>query len=203
MNIQVLFYSTYGHMFQLAQAAAEGARKVDGANVSLLRIPETLPHDALVKMGAVEAQKAFVDIPEATVDGLAKADGIILGTPTKYGMMAYQVKQFLDQTGGLWSRGALIGKPAAAMSSTATQHGGQEAAILSAHVALLHHGMVIVGLPYSFDAQMTLDEIVGGSPYGASTITGGDGHRMPSEKELDGARFLGRRLAEIAGKLKS
>jgi len=203
MKIQVIFYSTYGHMYQMAKAAAEGAKEVAGAEVSLLRIPETLPNEVLEKMGALEAQKQFADVPVATVEQLEQADGFMFGVPTKYGNMAYQVKQFLDQTGALWARQALGGKPAGVMSSSATQHGGQESAILSTHVSLMHHGLILVGLPYSYQGQMGVDEIVGGSPYGASTITGGDGSRMPSKRELDAARFQGKRVAEIAKKLKA
>ncbi|HUX50058.1 MAG TPA: NAD(P)H:quinone oxidoreductase [Spirochaetia bacterium] len=203
MKIQVIFYSTYGHMYQMAKAAAEGAKEVAGAEVSLLRIPETLPNEVLEKMGALEAQKQFADVPVATVEQLEQADGFMFGVPTKYGNMAYQVKQFLDQTGALWARQALGGKPAGVMSSSATQHGGQEAAILATHVSLMHHGLILVGLPYSYQGQMGVDEVVGGSPYGASTITGGDGSRMPSKRELDAARFQGKRVAEIAKKLKA
>jgi NAD(P)H dehydrogenase (quinone) len=200
MKIKVIFYSTYGHMLQMAKAAAEGAKEA-GAEVELLRIPETLPNEVLEQMGALEAQKQFADIPLATVESLAEADGFIFGVPTKYGTMAYQVKQFLDQTGQLWATQALGNKPAAVMSSTATQHGGQEMALISMYVSLMHHGMIPVGLPYSYQGQMGVDEVVGGSPYGATTSTGGDGSRMPSKRELDGAHYQGKRLAEIAKKL--
>ena len=201
MKIKVLFYSTYGHMYQLAKAAAEGAAEVAGAEVEILRIPETLPAEVLEKMGALEAQKHFAAVRVATVEELANADGFILGVPTKYGNMAYQVKQFLDKTGQLWAVQALANKPVAVMSSTATQHGGQEIALLATYASLMHHGMIPVGLPYTYQGQMGVDEVVGGSPYGATTSTDGDGSRMPSKRELDGARYQGKRLAEIAGKL--
>jgi NAD(P)H dehydrogenase (quinone) len=201
MKLLVLFYSTYGHVHRMAQAVAEGAREVAGANVVLRRVSETLPPDVLAAMGAVEAQKAFADIPIATVAELAEADAIIFGTPTRFGNMAAQMRQFLDATGGLWAQGKLVGKVGSVFVSSATQHGGQESTILSFHTTLLHHGMVIVGLPYAFAGQTRLDEITGGSPYGASTIAGGKGERMPSENELAAARFQGRHVAQIAKKL--
>jgi len=201
MKVLVLYYSTYGHVHQMAQAIAEGAREVAGAEVVMRRVPETLPRDVLESMGAVDAQKAFADVPFATVDELAEADAIIFGTPTRFGNMTGQMRQFLDATGQLWASGALVGKVGSVFTSSATQHGGQESTILTFHVTLLHHGMVVVGLPYAFQGQMRIDEITGGSPYGASTIAGGSGERMPSENELDGARFQGRHVATIAGKL--
>ncbi len=201
MKVLVLYYSTYGHVHHMAQAVAEGAREVAGAEVVLRRVPETLPSDVLEKMGAVDAQKAFADVPFATVDELAEADAIIFGTPTRFGNMAGQMRQFLDATGQLWADGALVGKVGSVFTCSATQHGGQESTILTFHVTLLHHGMVVVGLPYAFQGQMRLDEITGGSPYGASTIAGGSGERMPSENELEGARFQGRHVATIAAKL--
>ncbi len=201
MKINVLFYSMYGHMYQMAQAAAAGAGEVSGAEVNILRVPETLPDGVLEAMGALEAQKQFADIPLATMDDLASADGLIFGIPTRYGRMSAQWANFLDQSGQLWLQGSLIDKPVALMSSSATQHGGQESTILSTAASLMHHGMLVVGLPYSFQGQMGVDELTGGSPYGASTITGGQGERLPSENELAGARFQGKRLAEIAAKL--
>jgi NAD(P)H dehydrogenase (quinone) len=201
MKILVVFYSMYGHIKRMAEAAAEGAREVSGANVELRRVPETLPKDTLAAMGALDAQKSFANIPICSVDELATADGIIFGTPTRFGNMCGQMRQFLDGTGQLWFTGALIGKVGSVFTSAATQHGGQESTILSFHNTLLHQGMVIVGLPYSFQGQMRLDEITGGSPYGASTITGGKGERMPSENELAGARFQGKHVATIAAKL--
>lgn len=201
MKILVLFYSTYGHILALAEAVAEGAKSVPGAEVAVKRVPETLPDEILAKMGALEAQKAFAHIPIATPQELAEYDAIIFGAPTRFGMMAAQMKAFLDATGGLWAKQSLKGKVGSAFTSTGTQHGGQEATVLGFHTVLLHHGMLIAGLPYSFAGQSRMDEITGGSPYGASTIAGGDGSRMPSENELEGARYQGRYVAEIADKL--
>ncbi len=201
MKVLVLFYSTYGHIYRMAQAVAEGAREVAGVEVEIKRVAETLAPDIIAKMGATEAQKAFAQVPVATVDDLAKADAVIFGTPTRFGNMTAQMRQFLDATGGLWAKGALVGKVASVFTSSATQHGGQESTILSFHTTLLHHGMVIVGLPYSFAGQTRIDELTGCSPYGASTIAGGNGERMPSENELAGAKFQGRHVAQIAKKL--
>ena len=201
MKILIVFYSTYGHVFKMAEAIAEGAKAVEGAEVEMRRVPETLPQEVLEKMGAVDAQKAFSHIAEATVDDLANADAVIFGTPTRFGNMCGQMRQFLDATGQLWANGSLVGKVGSVFTSTATQHGGQESTILTFHVTLLHHGFVVVGLPYAFQGQMRIDEITGGSPYGASTIAGGDGSRMPSSNELDGARFQGKHVAGIASKL--
>ena len=201
MKTLVLFYSTYGHIYKMAEAIAEGVREVEGAEVVLRRVPETLSQEILEKQGAIEAQKAFAHILEATVEELAEYDAIIIGTPTRYGRMIGQLSQFLDGTGSLWAKGALVGKVGSVFTSTGTQHGGQEATILSTQVNLLHHGMVLAGLPYTFAGQSRLDEITGGSPYGASTIAGTDGSRQPSDNELDGARFQGRYVAEIATKL--
>src|SRR5210317_354418 len=201
MKLLIVFYSTYGHIFKMAEAVAEGVKEVAGAEVKILRVPETLPPDVLEQMGAVDAQKAFSHIPVCTVDELAAADAIIFGTPTRFGNMCGQMRQFLDATGQLWANGSLIGKVGSVFASSATQHGGQEATILSFHVTLLHQGFVIVGLPYAFQGQMRVDEITGGSPYGATTIAGGDGSRMPSENELAAARFQGKHVAEVAAKL--
>jgi NAD(P)H dehydrogenase (quinone) len=201
MKVLVVFYSTYGHVYKMAEAIAEGVKGVDGAEVELRRVPETLSDEVLEAMGAREAQKAFAHIPVATVDELATADAIIFGTPTRFGNMAGQMRQFLDATGQLWVQGALVGKVGSVFVSTATQHGGQESTILSFHTTLLHQGMVIVGLPYSFQGQMGVDEIKGGSPYGASTIAGSQGERMPSENELTAARFQGKHVATIVAKL--
>lgn len=201
MNILVVFYSTYGHVFRMAEAIAEGAKQVEGANVQLKRVQETLSTEVLEKMGAIEAQKIFEDIPIVTLQDLEWADAIIFGTPTRFGNMAAQMKQFLDSTVSLWSKGSLIGKLGSVFTSTATQHGGQEATILSFHTTLLHQGMIIAGLPYSFVGQTRIDEITGCSPYGASTIAGGQGERMPSDNELDGARYQGKYVTEIAEKL--
>jgi NAD(P)H dehydrogenase (quinone) len=201
MKVLVVYHSTYGHVHKMAEAVAEGVKEVPGAEVALRRVPETLPPEVLEKMGAVEAQNALSHVPLCTVAELAEADAIIFGTPTRFGNMCGQMRQFLDATGQLWADGALVGKVGSVFTSSATQHGGQESTILTFHVTLLHHGLVVVGLPYAFRGQMTLDEITGGSPYGASTIAGGDGSRMPSENELDAARFQGRHVAEIASKL--
>lgn len=201
MKVLIVYYSTYGHVHQMAEAIAEGVRQVDGAEAVLRRVPETLPQDVLEKMGAVEAQKAFSQVPVCTVDELTQADAVIFGTPTRFGNMCGQMRQFLDATGQLWAQGALVGKVGSVFTSTATQHGGQESTILSFHITLLHHGFVVVGLPYAFQGQMRNDEITGGSPYGASTIAGTSGERTPSENELDGARFQGKHVASIAAKL--
>jgi len=202
MKVLVVFYSTYGHVYKMAEAIAEGARKIAGTEVEMRRVSETLPPEVLAKMGAVEAQKQFSHIPVCTVDELPDADAIIFGTPTRFGNMCGQMRQFLDATGQLWAKGALVGKVGSVFTSSATQHGGQESTILTFHVTLLHQGFVVVGLPYAFQGQMRMDEITGGSPYGASTIAGGDGSRMPSENELEAARFQGKHVARIASKLK-
>ncbi len=201
MKVLIVFYSTYGHIYKMAEAVAEGAKEITGPEVDIRRVPETLPEDVLEKMGAVGAQKAFSHVPVCTVDELAEADAIIFGTPTRFGNMCGQMRQFLDATGSLWADGSLVGKVGSVFVSSATQHGGQESTILSFHITLLHHGFVVVGLPYAFQGQMRIDEITGGSPYGASTIAGGDGSRMPSENELAAARFQGKHVAEIAAKL--
>jgi len=201
MKILVVYYSMYGHIHRMAQAVAEGAKEVSGAEVVLRRVPETLSEEILTKMGAVEAQKGMAHIPVCTVEELATADAIIFGTPTRFGNMCGQMRQFLDATGKLWTKGLLVGKVGSVFASSATQHGGQESTILSFHITLLHQGFVIVGLPYTFQGQMRMDEITGGSPYGASTIAGGEGERMPSENELAAARFQGRHVAAIAAKL--
>lgn len=195
-KVLVLYYSSYGHVETMAQAVAEGAREA-GAEVAIRRVPELVPADAATK-GHYKTDQAA---PVATVDELVDYDAIIIGTPTRFGNMAAQMKNFLDQTGGLWATGKLVGKVGSVFTSTATQHGGQESTLLSTHTVLLHHGMVIVGLPYAFQGQMTLAEISGGTPYGASTIAGGDGSRQPSANELDGARYQGRHVAGIAAKL--
>jgi NAD(P)H dehydrogenase (quinone) len=202
MKVLVVFYSMYGHTYKMAEAVAEGAREIEGAEVVVKRVPETLSKEVLEKMGAIEAQKAFSHVPVCTVDELTSADAIIFGTPTRFGNMCGQMRQFLDATVELWAKGALVGKVGSVFTSSATQHGGQESTILSFHITLLHQGFVIVGLPYSFQGQMRMDEITGGSPYGASTVAGGSGERMPSENELEAARFQGRHVASIAARLK-
>ena len=201
MKVLIVFYSMYGHIYKMAEAMAEGVRSVAGAEAALRRVPETLPADVLQKMGAVEAQKAFAHIPVCTVDELPAAEAIIFGTPTRFGNMCGQMRQFLDATGQLWAKGALVGKVGSVFASSNTQHGGQESTILSFHLTLLHQGMIIVGLPYAFAGQMRTDEITGGSPYGASTIAGAKGERTPTANELDAARFQGKHVAAIAAKL--
>ncbi len=195
-KVLVLYYSTYGHIEQMAEAVAAGAREA-GANVDIKRVPETAPEEVAKAAHFKLDQKA----PLATVEELADYDAIIIGAPTRFGRMPSQMASFLDQAGGLWMRGALNGKVGSAFTSTASQHGGQEATLFSTITNLLHFGMVVVGLPYSFQGQLTLDEVSGGSPYGATTIAAGDGSRQPSENELAGARFQGRHVAEIANKL--
>ena len=195
-KVLVLYYSSYGHIEKMAGAVAAGAREA-GAEVAIKRVPELVPEDVARKSGFKLDQAA----PVATVDELADYDAIILGVPTRFGNMPAQMKNFLDQTGGLWAKGKLVGKVGSVFTSTATQHGGQESTILATHTVLLHQGMVIVGLPYTFQGQTKIDEVTGGSPYGASTIAGGDGSRQPSENELAGARFQGRHVAGIAAKL--
>ena len=197
-RVLVLYHSTYGHTETMAYAVADGAREA-GAEVDVKRVPELVPEDLARSSGYKLDQKA----PLATVEELASYDAIIVGAGTRYGRVASQMANFWDQTGGLWFTGALIGKVGAAFTSTASQHGGQETTLFSILTSLMHHGLVLVGLPYSFQAQMTLDEVTGGSPYGATTITGGKGERMPSENELAGARFQGRHVAQIADRLKA
>ena len=203
MKILIVYYSMYGHIHKMAEAVAEGVNQIHGVEAALKRVPETLSEEVLGKMGAVEAQKAFSHVSICTIDELASADAVIFGTPTRFGNMCGQMRQFLDATGQLWAQGALVGKVGSVFTSSATQHGGQESTILSFHISLLHHGFIIVGLPYAFQGQMRIDEVTGGSPYGASTIAGGSGERMPSENELDAARFQGKHVAEIASKLKT
>lgn len=201
-KVLVVYYSMYGHVHQMAQAVAEGVREVPGSEVIVKRVPETLPAEVLAKMGALEAQKSMAHIPLVQVSDLESADAIIFGTPTRFGNMCAQMRQFLDATGQLWMKGALVGKVGSVFASSATQHGGQESTLLSFHISLLHHGMVIVGLPYAFGGQMSNAEITGGSPYGATTIAGTQGERTPSANELAGARFQGAHVAKIAQKLK-
>ena len=201
MNILIAYYSMYGHIHRLAQAVAEGVKEIAGAEAVMRRVPETLPTEVLEKMGAIETQKAMAGVPICTVDDLASADAIIFGTPTRFGNMCGQMRQFLDATGQLWMKGALVGKVGSVFTSSATQHGGQESTILSFHITLLHQGMVVVGLPYAFSGQMDNSQITGCSPYGASTIAGTDGTRIPTENELAGARFQGKYVAGIALKL--
>ncbi|MBL8528296.1 MAG: NAD(P)H:quinone oxidoreductase [Burkholderiales bacterium] len=200
-KIQVVFYSMYGHVHRLAEAVAEGAREVNGAEVSLYQVPELVPDEVLEKSGAKTARASFAQVPIARPEQLADADAIIFGTPTRFGNMCAQMRNFLDQTGGLWMKGSLIGKVGSVFTSTATQHGGQETTITSFHTTLLHQGMVIVGVPYSEPRLMVMNEVTGGTPYGASTLAGPDGSRQPSENELAIARFQGKHVAAIAAKL--
>jgi len=195
-KVLVLYYSAYGHIEKMAEAVAMGARDA-GAEVDIRRVPELVPDEVAQKSG----YKLDQDAPIAKVDELPNYDAIVIGVGTRYGRMASQMANFLDQTGGLWASGALVGKVGSAFSSTATQHGGQETTLMAIHTNLMHFGMACVGLPYSFAGQMTLEEITGCAPYGATTIAGGDGSRWPSANELEGARFQGRHVAEIAAKL--
>ena len=195
-KVLVLYYSSWGHVEQMANAAAEGAREA-GAEVTVKRVPELVPNEVARNFQYKLDQPAPIAKPEE----LAEYDAVLLGTPTRYGNMAAQMKNFLDQTGGLWAKGALVGKVGSAFTSTASQHGGQETTLTSVHTVLLHLGMVIVGLPYAFQGQNGVEAVKGGSPYGATTIADGDGSRQPSEVELDGARFQGRHVAQIATKL--
>lgn len=201
MNVAVVYHSLYGHIRTMAEAAVAAANEVPGVTATLYRVAETLPDDVLAKMGALDSVKAQAGTPVAAPEALAAADAVLFGTPTRFGNMTGEMRQFLDSTGGLWAKGLLVGKPGGVFTSSGTQHGGQETTIMTFIPYLLHQGMIVVGLPYSFAGQMGVDEIVGGSPYGASTIAGGDGSRRPSERDLDGVRFQARRLAEIAGKL--
>jgi NAD(P)H dehydrogenase (quinone) len=196
-KVLVLYYSAYGHVEKMAEAVAQGVRSVAGTEVTVKRVPELVPEEVARKAGMRLEQKA----PVATVEELPGYDAIIFGTPTRFGNMAAQMRNFLDQTGGHWAQGALVGKVGSVFASTATQHGGQETTIASFHWTLLHQGMIIVGLPYAFAGLTRMDEISGGTPYGATTLSKGDGSRQPSENELEGARFQGRHVAEIAVRL--
>jgi NAD(P)H dehydrogenase (quinone) len=201
MKVLIPFYSMYGHIYMMAQAVAEGVEQVEGVKAILRRVPETLPPDVLEKMGAVASQKTMSGVAVCTVEELAEADGIIFGTPTRFGNMCGQMRQFLDATGKLWAANALVGKVGSVFTSSNTQHGGQETTIISFHLTLFHQGMIIVGLPYAFKGQSIMNEITGCSPYGASTIASPTGERQPSDNELEGARFQGRHVAAIVKKL--
>jgi NAD(P)H dehydrogenase (quinone) len=192
----------YGHVHKLAVAVAEGARAVSDCEASLYQVPELVPEEALEKSGAKQARQTFADVPVAQPGQLVDADAILFGTPTRFGNMCAQMRNFLDQTGGLWAKGALVGKVGSVFTSTGSQHGGQETTITSFHITLLHHGMIIVGVPYAEQRLLNMNEITGGTPYGASTLAGGDGARQPTENELAIARFQGRHVAEIARRLK-
>lgn len=197
MRVTIVFYSMYGHVYRLAEAVAEGARQVEGAQVELYQVPELVPQELLDSTGAAAARAAFAHIPIATPEILAAADAVIFGTPTRFGNMAAQMRNFLDQTGKLWMTGALAGKVGSVFCSTATQHGGQETTLLSFIITLLHHGMIVVGVPYACSQLLNMSEISGGTPYGATTLAGPDGSRMPSENELTIAQYQGRHVAEI------
>jgi NAD(P)H dehydrogenase (quinone) len=205
VKVNVVFHSLYGHIYKMAEAIAEGAREVEGAEVKIYQVPETLPDEVLEKMGAIETKKLFAHIPVMTRDMyeevMAGADALIFGTPTRYGNMTAEMRTVFDGLGGLWSKNAFVGKVGSVFTSSQTQHGGQETTIVSFHFTLLHLGMVIVGLPYSETRQMRMDEITGGSPYGASTIAGEGGTRQPSDNELAMARYQGRHVTQIAKKL--
>ncbi len=196
-KVLVLYYSTWGHVERMAQEVAEGARAVAGVDVTIKRVPETMPAETIAAIHAKTAQTASIAKPEE----LADYDAIIFGTPTRFGNMCGQMRNFLDQTGGLWQKGSLIGKVGSVFASTGTQHGGQETTITSFHTTLLHQGMVIVGVPYSCAGLMNMDEITGGSPYGATTVSNADGSRLPSANELAIAKFQGQHVAGIAKKL--
>jgi NAD(P)H dehydrogenase (quinone) len=200
-KVQVVFYSMYGHVHKLALAVGEGARAVEGVEVSLYQVAELVPDEVLARTGAKAARAAFAQVPVIRPDQLTEADAIIFGTPTRFGNMCAQMRNFLDQTGQLWMTGGLVGKVASVFTSTASQHGGQETTITSFHTTLLHHGMIIVGVPYTEPRLTNMDEITGGTPYGASTVTRGDGSRQPSENELAIARFQGSHVAGIAKRL--
>lgn len=195
-KVLVLYYSSYGHIETMAQAVAEGAQQ-GGADVDIMRVPELVPEEVMNSAGYKQDQTA----PVAKPADLGRYDAIIFGTPTRFGMMASQMKSFLDQCGGLWANGSLVGKVGGVFTSTGTQHGGQESTLLNFHTVLLHFGFVVSGLPYSFTGQNRMDEITGGSPYGASTLAGADNSRQPSDNELDGARFQGEHIAKLAAKL--
>ncbi|KIH76486.1 NAD(P)H dehydrogenase (quinone) [Geoalkalibacter ferrihydriticus] len=202
VKINVIFYSMYGHVYRMAEAVAEGVREVSGCEANLLQVSELVPDEALEKSGAKKAREAFAHVPTAKVDDLAAADALIFGTPTRFGNMAAQMRNYLDQTSSLWMSGALVGKVSSVFASTASQHGGQETTITSFHTTLLHLGMIVVGVPYSEQRLLNMSEITGGTPYGATTLADADGSRQPSENELAIARFQGRHVAQIAKKLK-
>jgi NAD(P)H dehydrogenase (quinone) len=200
-KIQIIFYSMYGHIYRMAEAVADGVKMVEVTEVAIYQVPELVPQNILEKIGAAKAREVFAHIPVASVEQLSEADAIIFGTPTRFGNMCAQMRNFLDQTGSLWAKGALIGKVGSVFTSTGTQHGGQETTITSFHTTLLHHGMIIVGVPYSESRLLNMTEITGGTPYGASTLAGPDGSRWPSENEMAIARFQGKHVAEITMKL--
>lgn len=201
-RLQIIFYSMYGHVYRMAESVAEGAREILDVNVELYRVPELVPDAVLEKSGAKKAQEAYAHIPLITVDKIAEGDAFIFGTPTRFGNMCSQMRNFLDQLGGLWAKNTFVGKVGSVFTSTASQHGGQETTITSFHSTLFHLGMVVVGTPYTETRLNTLSEVSGGTPYGSSTLAGGDGKRMPSENELAIARFQGKHVANIARAVK-
>jgi NAD(P)H dehydrogenase (quinone) len=201
MKIKVIFYSMYGHTYRLAEAIAEGAREFQGSEVEILQVPELVPVEILEKSGAKKARDVFSHISYAKPIDMVSADAIIFGTPTRFGNMCAQMRNFLDQTGGLWAQNAFVGKVGSTFTSTSTQHGGQETTLITFYITLLHLGMIVVGLPYSEVRQTTMSEITGGSPYGASSVSGASGGRMPSENELAMARFQGKHVASITSRL--
>lgn len=204
MKALIMFHSVYGHIFTLAKAVAEGVGEVGGVEPVLRKVPETLPDSVVEKFGGLEPRKAWKDVPEVKVADLEAADALIIGTPTRFGGVCGQVRQFLDSTGGLWVKGTMLGKIGAGFTSSGTQHGGQEVTIYgSLYPYFLHHGMLICGLPYAYQGQSGMGEILGGSPYGAACIAGPDGSRQPSQIELDGARYLGKHVAALTKKLRS
>jgi NAD(P)H dehydrogenase (quinone) len=202
-NVQIIFYSLHGHVYRMAEAVAEGARSVPDTKVELFQVRETLPDEVIAKMGATETKKKFAHVPVAQADHLADADAIILGIPTRYGLVVGQMQDFIDSTGQLWLKGTLVGKVGSIFTSTATQHGGHEATCLAAHTFLFHQGMVVVGVPYACQELMNMNEITGGSPYGAGTLAGPRGDRQPTGNELTIARFQGKHVTQIAAKLKA
>jgi NAD(P)H dehydrogenase (quinone) len=201
MKVKVIFYSMYGHTYRLAEAIAEGAREFHGSEVELLQVPELAPVEILEKSGAKKARDVFSHISYAKPIDMVSADAIIFGTPTRFGNMCAQMRNFLDQTGGLWAQNVFVGKVGSAFTSSSTQHGGQETTLITFYITLLHLGMIVVGLPYSEVRQTTMSEITGGSPYGASSVSGASGGRMPSENELAMARFQGKHVASITNRL--
>jgi NAD(P)H dehydrogenase (quinone) len=201
VKVNVIFYSMYGHVYRMAEAVAAGVKEVSGAEVALYQVSEITPDAVLEKSGAKAARAAFAHVPVATMDALTEPQAIIFGTPTRFGNMCAQMRNYLDQTGSLWAKGSLIGKIGSVFASTATQHGGQETTITSFHSTLLHQGMILVGVPYSESGLTHMSDISGGTPYGATTLAGPDGSRQPSQNELKIARYQGRHVAEIASKL--
>jgi len=202
-TVYVVFYSLYGHVYRMAEEVVKGVKEVENVEVKLFQVPELMSNEQIEAAGAKEAKESFAHVPVIEPDMLAEADGIIFGTPTRYGNMASQMKNFLDQTGSLWMNGALIGKVGSVFASTATQHGGQETTLTSFHTVLFHHGMIVAGVPYSCGELMNMDEITGGAPYGATTLANTDGSRQPTENELAIARFQGKHVAGITKKLHS